>query len=80
MTKIFQITTGGKYTAADIAEAINNHHFGEHDCGVIEVPASGKLVNAARAMVKRWDTLLWKDVPATAEYLNKLRNELSKFQ
>ena len=34
------------------------------------------LIAAARAVVDRWDTPLWKDVPATAEYINRLRKLL----
>ena len=37
-----------------------------------------RLRTAARAVVDRWDTPSWKDVPATANYINKLRMELSK--
>jgi hypothetical protein len=32
---------------------------------------------AARAVFDRWDTPLWKDVPATAKYINRLRDALS---
>ena len=35
-----------------------------------------QLRKAAQAVVDRWDTPLWKDVPATAEYINKLREAL----
>ena len=31
------------------------------------------LRTAAQAVVDRWDTPLWKDVPATAEYIGRLR-------
>ena len=31
------------------------------------------LREAAQAVVDRWDTPLWKDAPATAEYINRLR-------
>lgn len=31
------------------------------------------LVTVARAVVERWDTPAWKDVPATAGYINALR-------
>ena len=34
------------------------------------------LRTAAQAVVDRWDTPLWKDVPATAEYINELREAL----
>ena len=32
---------------------------------------------AAQAVVDRWDTPLWKDVPATAEYIGRLRASLA---
>jgi hypothetical protein len=32
---------------------------------------------AARAVVDRWDTPLWKDAPATAGFINRLRAALS---
>ena len=35
-----------------------------------------RILKAAQAVVDRWDTPLWKDVPATAEYINKLREAL----
>ena len=31
---------------------------------------------AARAVVERWDTPLWKDAPATAGFINRLRAAL----
>ena len=31
------------------------------------------LRSAAQAVIDRWDTPLWKDVPATATYINRLR-------
>lgn len=31
------------------------------------------LLTAAQAVIDRWDTPLWKDVPATAEFINELR-------
>ena len=34
------------------------------------------LRKAAQAAVDRWDTPLWKDVPATAEHINELREAL----
>jgi hypothetical protein len=34
------------------------------------------LIAAARAVVERWDTPHWKDVPATAVFINRLRNAL----
>ena len=42
-------------------------------------PTSGAadLRTAAQAVVDRWDTPLWKDVPATAEYIGRLRAALA---
>ena len=37
-----------------------------------------RLRTAAQAVVDRWDTPSWKDVPATAIYINKLRMEILK--
>lgn len=34
------------------------------------------LREAAQAVVDRWDTPVWKDVPATAVYINALRAAL----
>ena len=36
-----------------------------------------ELIAAAQAVVDRWETPLWKDVPATAEYIYRLRDALS---
>lgn len=36
-----------------------------------------QLIEAAKAVVDRWDTPLWKDAPATAESINALRNALA---
>lgn len=35
-----------------------------------------KLYAAAQEVVDRWGTPLWKDVPATAEYINALMAEV----
>ena len=37
------------------------------------------LVEAAQAVVDRWDTPLWKDVPHTGEFIGKLREALSPY-
>lgn len=39
-------------------------------------PTDEELIAAARAVVERWDTPHWKDVPATAVFINRLRNAL----
>lgn len=33
----------------------------------------GRLEAVAQAVVDRWDTPLWKNVPATGEFINRLR-------
>ena len=42
------------------------------------VQSRARLRKAAQAVVTRWDTPLWKDVPATAEYIAALRKELAE--
>ncbi|MBI5917824.1 MAG: hypothetical protein HY849_00395 [Nitrosomonadales bacterium] len=37
-----------------------------------------ELLAAAKSVVARWDTPLWKDVPATAEYIGQLRQAIAK--
>lgn len=39
--------------------------------------ALAALIEAAQAIVDRWDTPLWKDVPHTGEYINRLRAALA---
>lgn len=36
-----------------------------------------QLIAKAKAVVERWDTPLWKDVPATSGYINELRAAIS---
>lgn len=38
------------------------------------------LLKAAKAVVERWDTPLWKDVPATARYINDLRAAITEYE
>ena len=35
------------------------------------------LIEAARAVVARWDTPAWKDAPNTGEVINRLRDALA---
>ena len=37
-----------------------------------------QLRTAAQAVIDRWDTPHWKDVPATAEYIGRLRAALKE--
>ena len=39
---------------------------------------NAKLRTAAQAVIDRWDTPLWKDVPATAVFIEQLRAALEK--
>ncbi len=41
------------------------------------VPVPQGLREAAQAVVERWDTPLWKDVPATTVYIADLRAALA---
>lgn len=45
--------------------------------GAPVVPVPQGLREAAQAVVERWDTPLWKDVPATAVYIANLRAALA---
>lgn len=38
------------------------------------------LINSAQAVIERWDTPNWKDVPATAVFMNCLRRSLENFK
>ena len=37
-----------------------------------------ELLNALEAIIERWDTPLWKDVPHTAEYIDAARLIVAK--
>ena len=37
------------------------------------------LAEAAQAVVDRWDSPLWKDVPHTGEFIGRLRDALSPY-
>ena len=37
------------------------------------------LVEAAQAVVDRWDSPLWKDMPHTREFIGRLRDALSPY-
>lgn len=39
---------------------------------------NNELKRAAQAVIERWDSAVWKDLPATAEYINRLRSALPK--
>jgi len=48
--------------------------------GITPTSGAADLRTAAQAVVDRWDTPLWKDVPATAEYIGRLRAALAAGQ
>ena len=37
-----------------------------------------ELLSAADALVKRWDSPLWKDMPHTGHYIDRLRVAVEK--
>jgi len=45
---------------------------------LVESSNVDELRSAAQAVVDRWDTPLWKDVPHTGEYINRLRYALDQ--
>lgn len=45
----------------------------------MEIQHNG-LLKAAEAVVDRWDTPLWKDVPHTAEFINELRTAIANLK
>ena len=40
-------------------------------------PPSSELLSAAQAVVERWDSPAWKDLPHTGEFINRLRVALA---
>lgn len=52
--------------------------FEESAANACLVAAAPDLLSAAAAVVARWDTPLWKNVPHTAEYINRLRAAIAK--
>lgn len=40
-------------------------------------PVNARLLAAARAVVARWETPLWKDAPATAGFIYELRDAIA---
>lgn len=42
------------------------------------IAASPELLAAALAVIERWDTPAWKEVPATGTYIDALRRAVAK--
>lgn len=55
-----------------------NHRPDEHDANVKLITAAPELLEVLEAIIERWDTPLWKDVPHTATYINAARLVVAK--
>jgi hypothetical protein len=62
-------------TARD-ADAEWPRHAPHRAVQLVELSAVYELRTAAQAVVDRWDTPLWKDVPHTGEFIARLRRAL----
>ena len=43
-------------------------------------PDDTELLRAAKAVIDRWDSPLWKDLPHTSESINRLRKAIEKVE
>jgi dethiobiotin synthetase len=43
-------------------------------------PADEVLIEAAKAVVERWETPLWKDAPAAAKFIYRLRDAINAYK
>lgn len=68
---------GAVTVSRDVAEAAGLARLAGNMQSAPAVPVPQGLREAAQAVVERWDTPLWKDVPATAVYIADLRAALS---
>ena len=39
-----------------------------------------ELISAAKAVIERWDSPLWKDLPHTGEAINRLRKAIERVE
>lgn len=53
---------------------------GQDEVNADLIVAAPELLDAAIAVIERWDSPLWKDLPATAEYIGRLRKAVAKAQ
>jgi hypothetical protein len=58
-------------------QASNVVESNEHKPLALPLGDAGKLVETAQAVIDRWDSPHWKDLPHTANYINALRQALS---
>ena len=68
-----------------VYEGEYSHHETEYtfsESGIVELlqlvqsnnePNNTELLSAAKAVIERWDSPLWKDLPHTGEFINRLR-------
>lgn len=72
-------TFGGSRTNVTIASmSVAWKGTDEMNANARLISAAPDLLSAAEAVVARWDTPLWKDAPATAEYIHGLRAAIAK--
>lgn len=82
-----QCTHPGFYDARAVVEPSSNDLLADahaiHCAAEVGMPCDcsvpariSAIVDAASAVIARWETPLWKDAPATAVYINALRNAL----
>lgn len=45
-----------------------------------EAASCAELLKAGKALVERWNTPLWKDVPHTGEFIHNLRAAIDKVE
>ena len=60
----------------DVAHKLMPEIIGTLETQAKRIAELEQAAQAAQAVIDRWDTPLWKDVPATAEYINELREAL----
>lgn len=47
---------------------------------VVKIMEINPLVSAAQAVIDRWDSPNWKDLPHTAEYIYRLRMAIAQYE
>lgn len=58
--------------------AANTNEHPEYERYANLIATAPELLEAAQAVVERWDTPNWKDVPGTATFINALRKSIAK--
>ena len=66
-----QISQYGKLSLSGVdSELVQAHN----------VPDNAELLSAAKAVIERWDSPLWKDLPHTGEAINRLRKAIEAIE